>query len=102
MKYLIIIIIILTMLEYLLIKNITRLIKLNSIITIISGYISILISYILIYIINKKIYFINISKITNIFLKKGIDNGLIIILIGGIELIIYVLIKSFNEIKKKN
>ena len=90
-------IIILTLFILYLIRDINKLLKINSIITIISGYIIIMISVIINYYIKKRISFINISIVTNNISNKVINRGLILILFGGIQLIIYTLIKIYKE-----
>ena len=90
-------IIILTLFILYLIRDINKLLKINSIITIISGYIIIMISTIINYYIKKRISFINISIVTNNISNKVINRGLILILFGGIQLIIYTLIKIYKE-----
>ncbi len=90
-------IIILTLFILYLIRDINKLLKINSIITIISGYIIIIISVIINYYIKKRISFINISIVTNNISNKVINRGLILILFGGIQLIIYTLIKIYKE-----
>lgn len=90
-------IIILTLFILYLIRDINKLLKINSIITIISGYIIIMISVIINYYIKKRISFINISIVTNNISNKVINRGLILILFGGIQLILYILIKIYKE-----
>ena len=90
-------IIILTLFILYLLRDINKLLKINSIITIISGYIIIIISVIINYYIKKRISFINISIVTNNISNKVINRGLILILFGSIQLIIYTLIKIYKE-----
>ena len=97
MIYLIIGIIIITIIIYLILKDIYKLLRLTSIITISSGYLTIVIGYITISIIKNKISSINISKITSPILNECVDKGLILILIGAIELIIYILLNLYRR-----
>ena len=91
MIYFIIAIIIFTFISIYLIRDIANFLKFISIILIISGYITIIFNYFLRIVINKKISFINVSKITDIVYTRIRDRGLILILVGGIELIIYII-----------
>ena len=102
-------IIFLTLLLLYFIKDLNKLLRVNSIITIISGYLVILVSIIANVIIKKRISFINISILSNAIRNKGINRGLILILIGAIQLIIYTLIRIYKQniqkviiIKKKS
>ena len=92
MIYLIIGLIVFTIIEVYIIKDIVSIFKVNGIITIISGYLTIIFNYILNTKINNEINFINISKATNIILKRTISKGLVLVLIGTIEYIIYIII----------
>ena len=86
-------------------KDILKLLKLTSIITIIVGYFLIILSNIIKIQILKKITIINIENLSNILANKFINRGLILILLGVILLILYVIIsfyKYYNiEIKKR-
>lgn len=97
MIYLIISIIIITSIIYYLLKDIYKLLRLTSILTIISGYTTIVIGYITTINIRNKINFINISKITSPIFNKCIDKGLVLILIGAIELITYILLNIYRK-----
>ena len=97
MIYLIIGIIIITIIIYFLLKDIYKLLRLTSIITILSGYLTIIIGYIVTNIIKNKVSFINISKITKPIFNECVDKGLILILIGTIELITYVLLNVYRK-----
>ena len=83
-------------LEYIVIKDILKLLRIISSITISSGYIILLIGYLTKIIINNKFNYINISKITNIIVSKNTDRGLIFILIGSLELIGYILTNIYK------
>lgn len=82
-------IIILNIILIYLIKDFIKIIRINSILLIVSGYLIIVLNYILRNIINNKLSFINISKITNIIYYQSINKGLLFILFGSILLIIY-------------
>ena len=99
MLYFIIAIIILTIILYFLQKDIYKVLRTTSIITISSGYLSILIGYIITNTLKNQINFINISKITNILFNKNLEKGLILILIGALELIIYTGINIYKRYK---
>lgn len=92
MIYIIISIIIFNILLFYLLKNVKKYILIGSIITILSGYLVILGGYIFKAYIKKRIKYINISFLINYFLEKNNTNGLVLILIGSIQLIIYVII----------
>ena len=94
--------ILLTLLLFYLIRDIKKLLKINSIITITSGYIIIIINAFMIILLKKKLYFISIIKITNIISKNGTNRGLKLILLGAIQLIAYTIIKTIDTYKKKN
>ena len=89
MIYFIIGIILFNIFLYYILRSIKKFFLIDSIITIISGYLIILFSYIVTLYIRKKVWYINISVLTNYYFNKFSYNGLILILIGGIELIIY-------------
>ncbi len=91
-------IIIVSIISYLFNKNIIVFLRYTSMITIISGYLVIIFNYFLKQIINREISYINISKITDIVYRKSIERGLVLVLIGGIELIGYILILSKKRI----
>ena len=102
MIYLIIGIILLTVIQVFLVKDILKIIRIESIILIISGYLMIILNYILRSVINNKISFINISKITGYILRKSINRGLILILIGGILLMIYGILIVYRKYRNNN
>ena len=97
MIYLIIAIIILTIILYFILKDLFKLLRITSIITITSGYLTIITGYITRNILNSQITIFNISKITGIIFDKNLRNGLILILIGAIELITYVIINVYRN-----
>ena len=97
MIYFIIGIIIFNIIAIYLIKEIHIFFKFSSLITIIAGYATIIFNYYLKIIINKQVSIINISKVTELIYQKTINRGLILILIGGIELIVYTIL---NYLKK--
>lgn len=100
MIYFIIGLFLLVIIEYYLFKDIKKILKIESIILIVSGYLVIVFNYFLKILINKKISFINISNITNYVFIKCINRGLLLILIGGIMLIIYgifIIYKRYRE-----
>ena len=93
-------IIVLTIIEIYFIKDIANIFKVNGIITILGGYLTIGVNYILEKVIVRKINFINVSKITDLVLRKTVNRGLILILIGVVQFIIYIIIYACK--KKKN
>ena len=95
-------IILLTFMIYYFIKDINNTLRINSIITIISGYIIILFNTITNNIINKKITYINITNLTTYIKFIGIKKGLTLILLGTFQLIIYTTIRIYKYNKKKN
>lgn len=100
MFYFYIIIIILTIIMYYIIKDLYKMLRITSIITISSGYLTLLIGYIATSIVNNKLSFINISKITNIIFNKNLDKALVLLLIGGIELIFFVILDAYKRYVK--
>ena len=97
MIYFIIAIIVVTVIENYLLKDIGKILRLNSILTIISGYLTIFINHLLRNIINKEISFINVSKITSLVFDRARDRGLMLILLGAIQLIIYIIIRLYRR-----
>ena len=97
MIYFIIGVIIFNALAIYILKSLHDYLKFSSVITIVAGYATIGFNYILKYIINREFSIVNVSKVTDIIYKKTIDRGLILILIGGLELIIYIIIKYYNK-----
>ena len=97
MIYFIIGIIIFNFIAFYLIKDINNYLKFSSLTIIIAGYLTITFNYFLKYFMNKQVSFINISKITELIYQKTINRGLLLILVGGIEIIIYTII---NYLKK--
>ena len=90
-------IIIFNFIAFYLIKDINNYLKFSSLTIIIAGYLTITFNYFLKYFMNKQVSFINISKITELIYQKTINRGLLLILVGGIEIIIYTII---NYLKK--
>lgn len=97
MIYFIIGIIMFNIIAIYLIKDINNYFKFSSLITIIAGYATIIFNYFLKYFINKQISVINVSKVTKLIYQKAISRGLILILIGGIELIIYIILNYLRK-----
>ena len=96
MIYLIGAILFLTFTIYYILNDICKTLRINSIITIISGYIIILINIIFNVILIKKITNININNFINNIRNMGVNRGLILILIGTIQFIIYTLIRIYK------
>lgn len=94
------IILIIILLCYLL-KDIKKILNISSIITIIFGYIILFLAFIFNKIIKNNLSFINANKISSIIVSKFINRGLILILIGGIELIIYTIVRLKKRINVK-
>lgn len=78
-------------------RSINKVLQINSIITIISGYLVILVSLIINITIKRNISFINTNTITNAISSNGINRGLILILFGAIQLIIHIIINIYNN-----
>ena len=97
MMFLVICIIFVTIILYFVLKDIHKLLRLTSILTISSGYLTIMVGYVTISIIKNKVSFINISRITSPIFDKVVEKGLILILIGAIQLIIYVLLNVYRK-----
>ena len=94
-------IIILTLFIIYISQDIKKSLRINSIITIISGYLIILSSTIINNIINSKIKYINITKITSHISNKVINRGLYLILFGAIQVIIYTIYNIYRTNKKR-
>ena len=84
-----------------LVKDYQKILNISSIITIILGYIIIFLSFTISIIIKNNLSFINTSKISSVITGKLTNRGLIFILVGGIELIIYIIIKLKRRIIKQ-
>lgn len=97
MIYLTLGVIVLTLFILYILRDINKVLRINSIITISSGYLVILSSIIINMIIKDKIAFINTSIITNEISNKGINRGLILILFGAIQLIIHTGINIYKN-----
>ena len=97
MIYFILGIFIFNLLLFYLLKNIKRFLLVGSVITILSGYLVILCSYLLRKYIHSNFRYINISILTNYILDKNISNGLVLILFGSIQLIMYVIMLFINR-----
>ena len=92
-------IIFITIILFLLIKDILKFIRTISIITLLTGYLMIFLSFIIKIIIKRNISYIGIGKISNIVGKIIIDKGLSILTIGVLELVIYFIIYVYHNIK---
>lgn len=101
MIYFIVGIIIFNILAIYILKDLNKYLKFSSLITIISGYATIIFNYILKKVINSKVVTINVSKVTDIIYQKTIDRGLILILVGGLQLIIYIIVKYYQKYGRK-
>ena len=102
MIYMVSTIILLTFIIYYLLKDINNTLRINSIITILSGYITMLVNTITNTIMSKKITYININNLTTYIKSIGIKKGLTLILLGTFQLIIYTTIRIYKYNKKKN
>ena len=96
----ILIILIITILCYL-IKDYQKILSISSIIMIILGYIVLLLSSIVTKFIKTNLININTQHLLLIVKKRFINRGLILILIGGLEVIIYTIIKLKRRIIKQ-
>lgn len=101
MIYLIIIILVITAIILVLSKNFLKTIKITGIVSGISGITTIVLGYFLKGIISSKINFINLTRISNYFLSKFLQNAIILLLLSLIEIIIYILINTYH-INKEN
>lgn len=88
MLYLIIIIIILTILLYITVKDKVKVLKINGYITAISGIIILLLGGLSKYLVKYYIKEINLNNITNYFLLKFTIVSTILIIIGLIEILL--------------
>lgn len=88
--------IILTFFLFYLKRDINKILQINSIVTIISGYLVILVSTLINITIKKNISLINTSIITNAINSNGINRGLTLILFGAIQLIIHIIINIYT------
>ena len=91
-----IIIILLTLFILYLIRDIGKLLRINSIIYIISGYLLLIVNIIINYIVRYKVNFMG-KYINNVIGNTIINWGLILILGGAIQLIIYVIVSIYNK-----
>ncbi len=92
-----ILIITITLVLYLILKDKRKALKLTGLLTILSSLITISLPFILKIIINKAITSINISVFTDYIFNKFLINSLIIFIIGLIEL----LLSKYSYIKQK-
>ena len=97
MIYFTIAIVLLTIIETYYVNDLSNVFRLNGIITIAAGYITIILNYFLRNIITQRISFINTSKITDLVFRKAVNKGLILILIGGVELIVFIIIYVYKK-----
>lgn len=95
MVYFILIILLLTVILYLIYKDFTRVLKITSIITAISGVFTFILGYLFKFILGSRVDFINISKVTNLILSKFIRNSIYLLVISFIELITYIILKYY-------
>lgn len=101
MIILLLIIVFVHIVMFFLLKNVVNFFKIISITSIFSGYLFIILAVI------SKTFFINrnnliyVSKIIKLLFNKLLDRGLILILVGGVELIIYVLLRMVIYVRKK-
>lgn len=93
-------ILILTIIFFIIIKDKLKALKLTGILTISSAILLIVITFIIKIILNTNITTINISNITNYIFQKFINNSLIIFILGLIEIILSKYIQ-YTHIKKK-
>jgi len=100
MLYFILIILFLTIILYLIYKDFTRVLKITSIITAVSGLLTFVTGYLIKFVLGNRVNFINISKITNLVLSKFIKNSIYLLIISLIELIIYVVFKYYFRKKR--
>ena len=100
MLYIIIAIIIFTITLYLIYKNILKVLKITSIVTISSGILTFVIGYIIKRTMNSNLNFINISDVTYILTTKFVLKGIYLLSIGLIELFLYVTLNYIISIKK--
>ena len=94
MIYLIILILFLTIILFLTVKNKIKALKIISISSISAGILTIIVGYIFKYIILNVTHEVNLSIISNTILSKFIKNSLILISIGFLELLSTKIIKS--------
>ena len=97
MIYFLVAIIIFFIIETYYIEDFSNIFKYNGIMTVIAGYLMIALNYVLKNVINKRINFINVSKITDLIFNKAVNRGLILILLGGVELIVFIIIYIYKK-----
>lgn len=89
MKYLIVIILALTYVLYTLYRDVLKVFKITSIVTISAGLLTFFVSYFIKISLNSNLNFINISKVTDILIFDFVLNGIYLLILGLIEFFIY-------------
>jgi len=100
MLYIIISILFFTIILYLIYRNILKVLKITSIVTISSGILTFVIGYIIKNLMNSNLNFINISDVTYILMTKFVLKGIFLLSIGSIELFLYVTLNYIISTKK--
>lgn len=100
MKYFIVMIGVLTYFLYELYKDILKVFKVTSIVTIMSGILTFFVSYFIKIYLNSNLNFINISKVTDILIFDFVLNGIYLLIIGLIEYFLYFTISHILNKRK--
>ncbi|CDE95659.1 unknown [Clostridium sp. CAG:914] len=97
MIYLYIIIIFLLLLLFIINNDLIKMIKIISIISILTGIFIQIISKIIVFIINSKVTYISTIKITNRIINKFNYSSFIFLLVGILSYILYLILNAINK-----
>lgn len=97
MIYLYIIIIFLLLLLFIINNDLIKMVKIISIISILTGIFIQIISKIIIFIINSKVTYISTIKITNRIINKFNYSSFIFLLVGILSYILYLILNAINK-----
>lgn len=101
MIYLILIILVLTSILYFIYKDFFKILKITSIVTIISGVLTFGISYLFKYFMYKNLSFINVSDVIDIIVFKFVLNGIYMLIIGLVEFTTYFILNYYFDDRRK-
>ena len=97
MNYLYIIIIFLLLLLFIINNDLIKMVKIISIISILTGIFIQIISKIIVFIINSKVTYISTIKITNRIINKFNYSSFIFLLLGILSYILYLILNAINK-----
>lgn len=97
MIYLYIIIIFLLLLLFIINNDLIKMVKIISIISILTGIFIQIISKIIVFIINSKVTYISTIKITNRIINKFNYSSFIFLLVGILSYILYLILNAINK-----